>query len=129
MFCSKCGAALNGAAFCAECGTSVVVVPNSTQSTSAPVSANPPSNNVGQSPKTNVLAIIGFVISIVGFVWFNWLGVVLGVVALNQIKKSEGREGGRGLAIAAIVIGALDVLLIGLTIVASLLTLATMGTY
>jgi hypothetical protein len=103
MFCSKCGAPLNGAAFCSACGTSVLVAPSA-----AP--GNPTASSlsgVPQAPTTNGLAIAGFVISIVGFFVFNWLGVVFGIVALNQIKKSEGRQSGRGLAIAAIVIGSL----------------------
>jgi hypothetical protein len=99
VFCSKCGAPLNGAAFCSACGTSVVVAP------SAPV--NPNYSGVPQAPSTNGLAIAGFVISIVGFFFLNWLGLIFGIVALNQINKSEGRQGGRGLAIAAIVIGSL----------------------
>ena len=99
MFCSKCGAPLNGAAFCSACGTSVVVPP------SAPASPN--YSGVPQAPSTNALAIAGFVVSIVGFFFLNWLGLVFGIVALNQINKSEGRQGGRGLAIAAIVIGSL----------------------
>ena len=102
MFCSKCGAPLNGAAFCSACGTSVLVVP------SAPVNLNVAA--APQTTTTNGLAIAGFVVSIVGFFMFNWLGVVFGIVALNQIKKSEGRQSGRGLAIAAIVIGSLFLL-------------------
>lgn len=99
MFCSKCGAPLNGAAFCSACGTSVVVAP------SAP--ANPTVSSYPQPTTTNGMAVAGFVVSIVGFFVFNWLGLVFGIVALNQINKSEGRQGGRGLAIAAIVIGSL----------------------
>ena len=100
MFCSKCGAPLNGAAFCSACGTSVVVAPSA-----AP--ANPTGSSYPQAPTTNGLAIAGFVVSIVGFFFLNWLGLVFGIIALNQINKSEGRQGGRGLAIAAIVIGSL----------------------
>jgi Domain of unknown function (DUF4190) len=99
MFCSKCGAPLNGAAFCSACGTSVVVPP------SAPAAPN--FSGVPQAPTTNGFAIAGFVVSIVGFFFLNWLGLVFGIIALNQINKSEGRQGGRGLAIAAIVIGTL----------------------
>lgn len=52
--------------------------------------------------KTNTLAIIALVSSF----FISLLGVILGHVALNQIKTTG--EGGRGLAIAALVIGYLS---------------------
>lgn len=120
MFCSKCGAPLNGAAFCSACGTSVVVTPNVT---SAP--QNPTMGGFPQTPTTNALAVAGFVVSLVGFFWFNWVGAVFGIVALNQINKSGGREGGRGLAIAAIVIGGLFVVIPALAVLGYLAALGT----
>lgn len=53
--------------------------------------------------KTNTLAIIALVASF----FISIVGIVLGHVALNQIKTTG--EGGRGLAIAALVIGYLSV--------------------
>ncbi|KRC61362.1 hypothetical protein ASE14_10770 [Agromyces sp. Root81] len=50
--------------------------------------------------KWNVLAIVGFVLSLLGT---NIVAIVLGFIALSQVKKSGER--GRGLAIAAIIIG------------------------
>jgi peptidyl-prolyl cis-trans isomerase B (cyclophilin B) len=52
--------------------------------------------------KTNVLAIVSLVLSILSF---NIIAVILGFIALNQIKKTG--EQGRGLAIAGIIIGAI----------------------
>ncbi|TLM73244.1 DUF4190 domain-containing protein [Pseudarthrobacter sp. NamB4] len=49
--------------------------------------------------KTNTLAIIALISSF----FISLLGVILGHIALNQIKTTG--EGGRGLAIAALVIG------------------------
>jgi peptidyl-prolyl cis-trans isomerase B (cyclophilin B) len=54
--------------------------------------------------KTNVLAIVSLVISILGF---NVIAVILGIIALTQVKRSG--EGGRGLAIAGIIIGAISI--------------------
>jgi uncharacterized membrane protein len=55
-----------------------------------------------QTPqKTNTLAIVGFVLAF----FLSFVGAILGLVALDQIKKSAGMEGGKGLAIAAVVIG------------------------
>lgn len=49
--------------------------------------------------KTNTLAIIALVASF----FISVVGIVLGHISLNQIKTTG--EGGRGLAIAALVIG------------------------
>ena len=59
--------------------------------------------------ETNSLAIASLVASGIGILPFicglgSIIGIVLGVVALNQIKTSG--EGGRGLAIAGIAVGA-----------------------
>lgn len=49
----------------------------------------------------NGLAIAGFVISLVPYLW--WLGAILSGVALGQIRRSG--EQGRGLALAGLIIG------------------------
>ena len=64
--------------------------------------------------KTNSLAIASLVASVIGILPFvcgvgSIIGIVLGVVALNQIKTSG--EGGRGLAIAGIAVGAVTFLI------------------
>jgi len=58
--------------------------------------------------KTNTLAIVGFVLAF----FLSFVGAILGIISLNQIKQSGGAEGGKGLAIAAIVIGFLPILVI-----------------
>jgi hypothetical protein len=65
--------------------------------------------------KTNSMAIASLVSSLVGFLcWLGAIGgIVLGVIALNQIKQTQ--EEGHGLAIAGIAIGALS-LVVGLLI-------------
>lgn len=54
---------------------------------------------------TNSLAIFSLVASVVGLLCGvgSIIGIVLGVVAINQIKKT--RQGGHGLAVAGIVVG------------------------
>ncbi len=76
--------------------------------------------------KTNGLAIASLVL---GIVWLYWVGSVLalifGHVAKRQIDRSGGAEGGRGLAIAGIVLGWVGIaLLVGV----GLLLLAFGGT-
>lgn len=56
--------------------------------------------------QTNGLAIASLT---AGILWFGWLGsiaaVICGHVALAQIKRSNGRETGQGLAITGLVFG------------------------
>lgn len=51
-------------------------------------------------PRTNTLALVGFIASFM----IPIVGVVLGVMARRQIAVSN--EGGQGLALAAVIIGA-----------------------
>ena len=58
------------------------------------------------SQRTNGLAVASMVL---GIVWVFWLGsllaVIFGHVSLGQIRRSNGREAGRGLAIAGVTLG------------------------
>lgn len=71
----------------------------------------------GQQPGTNTLAISSLVASCLGLFCFigGIIGIVLGSMALSQIKQR--REGGYGLAVSGIVIGA-AVVVIYLVVVA-----------
>ena len=81
----------------------------------APTPGYGPPNAYGapyaQHPGTNGLAIAALVVSIVGGCVYGVgaiVGIILGVVALGQIKRSG--EQGRGLAIAGIALGAAYIL-------------------
>ena len=54
---------------------------------------------------TNVMALIGFILSVAGFFTFVTAipGVILGHIALKQIRVT--REAGHGLAVAALAVG------------------------
>jgi hypothetical protein len=60
----------------------------------------------GVQKTTNGLAIAAMVL---GIVWVYWVGSVLalifGYIAKGQIRNSDGRQGGNGMAIAGIVLG------------------------
>lgn len=64
-----------------------------------PAAPAPPAAPVYTAPRTNTLAIVALIVSF----FFSIVGVILGHIALSQIKKTH--EGGRGLAIAALIIG------------------------
>ncbi|CAB4555799.1 unannotated protein [freshwater metagenome] len=57
-------------------------------------------SNTATAAKTNVLAIVSLVTSILGF---SLVGIITGHIGLSQIKKTG--EAGSGLAIAGLVIG------------------------
>jgi hypothetical protein len=54
---------------------------------------------------TNGLSIAALVTSLV---CCGPIGLILGLVSLNQINASQGRQGGKGMAIAGIVLGGLS---------------------
>ncbi len=62
--------------------------------------------------KTNGTSVFALVASISGFTCFmgigGALGIALGLIARSEIARSEGRETGRGIATAAIVVGVLN---------------------
>jgi hypothetical protein len=64
---------------------------------------------MGQQPqKTNTLALIGFITSLV--CCGTPVGLILSIIGLNQIKKNP-LEGGKGLATAGVVIGAIGMVI------------------
>lgn len=82
--------------------------------TASPIPSTPPA----ATPKMSGLAIASLVcglaaVCLVGLPGIP--GVILGIIALLKISKSEGRLRGQGLAIAGIVVSALTVLMIPVT--------------
>ena len=79
-------------------------------------------NSQDQPVKIHTLAIVGLIVGLVGlFVAGIPLGVIamiFGFVALNKIKKNPGAFRGRGLSIASIILGIIDI--IGAIIVLSM---------
>ena len=90
--CSHCSAITEtDKTFCPECGKSYF--------------AEPP-NVPAQTAGTNGLAIASMVL---GIIWFfgvsSFLAVILGHVALNKLNRPDNRQGGRGMAIAGLILG------------------------
>jgi hypothetical protein len=73
----------------------------------------PPPYAQPQVQQTNGLAIASLVL---GILWLYWVGSILALIfgyrARRQIDESNGAQGGRGLAIAGIVLGWIGVALL-----------------
>ncbi|HEV7812770.1 MAG TPA: DUF4190 domain-containing protein [Leifsonia sp.] len=67
----------------------------------------------------NTMAIVAFILAF----FISIVGIILGFVALSQIKKTG--EQGRGLAIAAIIIGFVE---IAIGIIITIIVVAVLGT-
>lgn len=74
----------------------------------APAYGAAPGYGYGSQPKTNVLAIVSLIASIVGFIGILPIigsigGIVTGHISLHQLKTSG--ENGRGMALSGTIIG------------------------
>jgi len=83
-------------------------------------------------PPTSGMAIGSLIASIAGFIIVPVLGgivgLILGYVAKKQIRESEGTLAGAGLATAGIIMGGIQVVLLGLSVcVIVVLLVALMG--
>ncbi len=109
MFCTNCGSQIAAGGFCANCGTQAAPAPAAANQTTPPVTpyTAPYGAPYGVVPKTNGLAIASLVTSLV---CFGFIGLILGIVAKNQIKNSNGTQTGDGMATAGIIIGAISTL-------------------
>jgi len=72
------------------------------------------------APKTNTLAIVALVLGILGF---NIITVIIGHIALSQIKKTG--EAGKPLAIIGLVLGYIGVVVIAIFILFAIIAAAT----
>ena len=148
MFCEQCGGQLTeDARFCARCGAPVREAAPASQPWAGPPQQSPPSEAMPPPPmvappppappapsagwdasgyttptKTNGLAVASMVL---GIVWVYWIGSILalvfGYVAKGQIKRSNGTQTGRGMAIAGIVLGWVGVGLLALVILIAII--------
>jgi len=82
-------------------------------------------------PSTNGLAIASLICSIGSYLLLPGVAAVLGVIfghlALGQIRASQGREEGRGMAIAGLILGYVNLALCVLIVVFVILVIAVAG--
>jgi hypothetical protein len=117
--CASCGAVLPlNAHFCSSCGAAAVAHPHlqpaASVLTAYPAPAAPAAPMPGYLPSrsTNGMAVAAMVLGIVGV---SILAVILGHVALHQIRRTG--EDGRGFAIAGLILGYVGVVFSALFIV------------
>jgi peptidyl-prolyl cis-trans isomerase B (cyclophilin B) len=80
------------------------------------------SNTAASGAKTNVLAIVSLVTSIIGL---SIVGIITGHIGMNQIKKTG--ESGRGLATAGLIIGYLGLVVTVIWIAVAISTAAAIS--
>ena len=126
--CLYCGASCEDAAqFCRGCGASLAgteqpvnqQAPQQPVQQPAPQQFNQPVNNQA-AKKTSGTAIASLVVSLVGLLFAGLpcgiIAISLAVSSMNHMK-SFPNEGGKGLAIAGLIIGIIDVLAVVLYMV------------
>jgi len=108
MFCPQCGNALpDDAVACPVCGRKLAA------SAAPTIPAD-----IGGTPQTSGKAVASLILGIFSFTLFAAIpAIVLGHVALSQIKKSAGGLQGKGVAIAGLVLGYLGVLILPLVLI------------
>lgn len=79
---------------------------------------------------TNGLSVASLVLSILGFIWVlpfvgSLAGAIMGHVSLNQIKRTGA--GGRGLALAGVIVGWAGVAITGLIVLFFIIAFASFG--
>jgi len=112
LHCPRCGAPnAPTSQFCSNCGNSLSTSPA-------------PATNAGTipppyaaTPQTSGKAIASLICGIINIFPLFIVAIILGHLALSDIKKSAGRLAGRGLAIAGLVLGYLGVVFIPIILI------------
>src|SRR6185295_12064356 len=116
MLCTQCAQPVpEGATSCPTCGRQTAL----TQYSVGGLPPLPPTTSGPVAPeKTSGLAIASLIFGLL-FLFFplSIVAIVFGHISLSQIKKSAGRLGGKGLAIAGLVLGYLGVAIIPLILI------------
>ena len=104
MFCEKCGATIqDGSLFCNRCGQAVTAVPGRQGEAPTPTA---PAPYVGDG-ETSGKALASLVTGIFGLLLFPIAiaAIILGHMSRSEIRKSNGRLKGDGMATAGLVMG------------------------
>ena len=134
-FCRECGKKLEeNSKFCNNCGMKIeekesnTLSENTNESTVKNANENVTYNQTYVTKKSNGMAIIGFVISLISLLccgYSSWLGLIFSIIGLINANKNEGE--GKGLAIAGIVISLILLILFILLTIFGFMAYATDG--
>jgi len=98
MFCSKCGAAIpEGSQFCSQCGQALAAPPVAAGQAMVPSPDAPTSGKALASMITGIFGLLFFFPAIAA--------IILGHMSRSEIRKSNGRLKGNGMATAGLVMG------------------------
>ena len=104
-------------------------IPASPAFTPAPSFASTPRAEIIAPPATSGLAIASLVLGICGIISCDLsaiVGLILGIMAMSQIRKSNGTLGGRGIALAGTIISSVF-LLIGVLVLGAAIYFQPVG--
>lgn len=103
--CPRCAATVqDNVSFCPTCGTGIGSLPSFSPGT-APVSSLPYGTAQQTSGKAVGSLVCGILSVIILPLFASIPAVILGHISLSEIRKSAGRLGGKGMAIAGLVMG------------------------
>lgn len=114
MYCSQCGTENTAASsYCVSCGAALQ------SDVAPPVGQEPIQGDVRPqvSSRTNALAVIALVLSIVGFLVplvTQIAAIICGHIARSQIRTRQGQQTGYGMALAALIVSYIMIVLIAL---------------
>jgi len=113
MFCTRCGAENpNTGQFCTRCGTTLQAASASLAGVAPPAVSPPtaPAHAYAAAGETSGKAIGSLACGIFFFVFpAAVVAIILGHLALSEIRKSAGRIQGHGIAVAGLVLGYMGV--------------------
>lgn len=119
MFCQRCGAENpNEGRFCIQCGAALQGFASAPAAGPAPGGAAP---SLSGTPVTSGKAIGSLICGLMAlFPPIAIVAVVLGHLAISEIRKSAGRIKGQGMAVAGLVFGYMGLMIIPILIVAAI---------
>lgn len=115
MFCSRCGTTIpEGSLYCGKCGVLAVGTPNVPPSAMQPLPLVPQERTSGKAIASLISGIFFFLFPAA------ILAIIFGHISLSEIRASAGRIGGKGIAVAGLVLGYLGLSFIPILIIAAI---------
>jgi type IV pilus assembly protein PilA len=120
MVCPRCGAPLaDGSLFCDRCGASTAVQPATAQPASQATFALPQAAFPTEPEKTSGKALGSLITGIFGLLLFPAaiVAIILGHISRSEIRQSNGRLQGDGMALGGLILGYMGIAFIPLILI------------